>query len=142
MVGMGFIMLAISWWGIILRWRGTLETSRWFLWCALFSFPTGFIAVLCGWFTAEVGRQPWIVYGILRTKDAVTPSLTTREVAFSLLAYIAVYATFGSFGLYYIYRLLRDGPTGEAPAIPGATANRPMAFADPQTATGNQFRAE
>jgi cytochrome bd ubiquinol oxidase subunit I len=143
MVGMGFIMFATSWWGVVLRWRGSLETSRWFLWCAFLSFPTGFIAVLCGWFTAEVGRQPWIVYGILRTKDAVTPSLTTGDVIFSLLAYIAVYGTFGSFGLYYIYSLLRDGPSGVARAIPDATANRPMAFAgDAQTATGNRRRTQ
>ena len=143
MVGMGLIMLATSWSGIVLRWRGKLETSRRFLWCALLSFPTGFIAVLCGWFTAEVGRQPWIVYGMLRTKDAVTPSLTTGRVAFSLLAYVAVYATFVSFGLYYIYRLLRDGPSGEAQATPGATANRPMAFAgDAQTATGHELRTK
>ena len=141
MVGMGMLMLATSWLGVILRWRGTLEMSRWFLWCAFLSFPAGFIAVLCGWFTAEVGRQPWVVYGILRTKDAVTPSLTGGDVIFSLLAYIAVYSTFGSFGLYYIYRLLRDGPSGEALAIPGATANRPMAFAgDAATATGNRAR--
>jgi len=141
MVGMGMLMLVTSWLGVILRWRGILETSRWFLWCAFLAFPTGFIAVLCGWFTAEVGRQPWVVYGLLRTKDAVTPSLTTGDVTFSLLAYIVVYGTFGSFGLYYIYRLLRDGPSGEALAIPGATANRPMAVAgDAQTATGNQLR--
>jgi len=143
MAGMGLIMLATSWWGMGLRWWGKLETSRWFLWCALLSFPTGFIAVLCGWFTAEVGRQPWIVYGMLRTKDAVTPSLTAGHVAFSLLAYVGVYATFVSFGLYYIYRLLRDGPSSAAQTIPGATANRPMAFAgDAQTATGHELRTE
>lgn len=142
MVGMGLIMLGISWWGNLLRWRGKLETSRWFLWCAFLSFPSGFIAVLTGWYTAEVGRQPWIVYGLLRTKDAVTPSLTTGVVLSSLLAYIAVYAVFVSFGLYYIYQLLKEGPTGEARAIPGATASRPMAFADQaDTATGSQLRA-
>ena len=68
MVGMGLIMLAISWFGNFLRWRGRLETTRWFLWCAFLSFPTGFVAVLSGWYTAEVGRQPWVVYGLLRTE--------------------------------------------------------------------------
>ncbi len=110
MVGMGLIMLAVSWFGVWLRWRGKLDSTRWFLWVALLSFPTGFVAVLAGWFTAEVGRQPWVVYGLLRTKDAVTPSLATADVAFSLLAYIAVYAVIYSFGFYYNYRLLRDGP--------------------------------
>ena len=99
MVGMGLIMLGVSWFGNLLRWRGRLETTRWFLWAAFLSFPTGFVAVLCGWFTAEVGRQPWVVYGLLRTKDAVTPSLATGDVVFSLLAYIAVYAVIYSFGI-------------------------------------------
>ena len=92
MVGMGLIMLGVSWLGNFLRWRGRLETTRWFLWAAFLSFPTGFIAVLCGWYTAEVGRQPWVVYGLLRTRDAVTPSLTTGDVLFSLPGYVLVYA--------------------------------------------------
>src|SRR5271166_3439483 len=121
MVGMGLIMFAVSWFGVWLRWRGTLDNTRWFLWVAFLSFPTGFVAVLAGWFTAEVGRQPWVVYGLLRTKDAVTPSLTTGDVLFSLIAYFAVYVTIYSFGFYYIYRLLRDGPAVEvAAALPGA----------------------
>src|SRR6185312_2715304 len=100
--------------GNILRWRGQLETTRWFLWATLLSFPTGFIAVLCGWYTAEVGRQPWVVYGLLRTRDAVTPSLTTADVSLSLTIYVLVYAVFASFGMYYIYKLLREGPVSVA----------------------------
>ena len=120
MVGMGLIMLAVSWFGTWLRFRGRLETTRWFLWAAFASFPTGFVAVLMGWFTAEIGRQPWVVYGLLRTKDAVTPSLVTADVMFSLLGYIAVYAVIYSCGLYYIYRVLRDGPAVEvSAALPG-----------------------
>src|SRR5215475_12316318 len=126
MVGMGLIMLAISWLGNVLRWRGRLETSRWFLWGTFLSFPTGFIAILTGWYTAEVGRQPWVVYGLLRTRDAVTPSLTTNDVVVSLASYGLVYAFIYSFGVHYIYKLLRQGPTGEAKAIPAATASRPM----------------
>jgi len=128
MVGMGVIILAVSWFGVWLRWRGRLETTHWFLWIAFLSFPTGFVAVLAGWFTAEVGRQPWVVYGLLRTKDAVTPSLTGGDVLFSLIAYIVVYAVIYSSGFYYIYRVLRDGPAAEVRgALPGparATALR------------------
>src|SRR5215470_11413986 len=80
MVGMGLIMLAVSWFGCWLRLRGRLETTRWFLWAAFLAFPAGFIAILSGWYTAEVGRQPWVVYGLLRTSDAITPSLTTGDV--------------------------------------------------------------
>jgi cytochrome d ubiquinol oxidase subunit I len=142
MVGMGLVMLAISWCGNLLRFRSQLETTRWFLWCTFLSFPTGFIAVLAGWYTAEVGRQPWVVYGLLRTADAVTPSLTTGETAFSFGGYVLVYAVFVAFGIYYIFKLLLQGPTVEAAAIPGA-ASRPMAFADDApSATGNQSLAK
>ncbi len=143
MAGMGLLMLAVSWFGNLLRLRGRLESTRWFLWVAFLSFPTGFIAVLTGWFTAEVGRQPWVVYGLLRTKDAVTPSLVTDDVLLSLVGYAVVYALFISFGFYYIYKLLRDGPTVAATPIPGATPNRPLAFADDAaSATGGQLPAK
>jgi cytochrome d ubiquinol oxidase subunit I len=143
MAGMGILMLAVSWFANLLRVMGKLETARWFLWAAFLSFPTGFIAVLTGWYTAEVGRQPWVVYGLLRTKDAITPSLVGGDVLFSLLGYIVVYGLFVSFGLYYIYKLLREGPTVPAVAIPGANPHRPLAFADDaNSATGNQAAAK
>jgi cytochrome bd ubiquinol oxidase subunit I len=137
MAGMGLIMLGVSWMGNFLRLRRRLETARWFLWATFLSFPTGFIAILTGWYTAEVGRQPWVVYNILRTRDAVTPSLVTSDVLISLVLYVVVYGLFISFGMYYIYKLLREGPTVPATTIPGATPNRPLAFADDAaTATG------
>ena len=129
MVGMGLVMLAISWFGLLLRWRGRLEHARWFLWCAFLSFPTGFVAVLTGWFTAEVGRQPWVVYGLLRTADAVTPSLRGVDVLVSLSGYVLVYAVLVGFGLRYIYKLLRQGPAAPQPLPAGTTPQRPMAVA-------------
>jgi cytochrome d ubiquinol oxidase subunit I len=84
--------------------------------------------VLSGWFTAEVGRQPWAIYGVLRTSDAVTPSLVTWNVAFSLMAYVVVYGLVYSFGLAYIFRLLRDGPRDFSTPWDG-TAKRPMSLA-------------
>jgi cytochrome bd ubiquinol oxidase subunit I len=129
MVGMGLVMLAVSWFGNFLRWRGKLDSSRWFLWCAFASFPTGFVAILTGWYTAEVGRQPWVVYGLLRTKDAVTPALTTGDVLTSLVVYVVVYWLFVSFGIYYIYKLLRDGPRATTKATANLTGRRPLAVA-------------
>jgi cytochrome bd ubiquinol oxidase subunit I len=129
MVGMGLIMAAISWGGLLLVWRGRLDTARWFLWAAFLSFPTGFVAVLCGWYTAEVGRQPWVVYGILRTEDAITPSLSGGQVLFSLIAYIVVYAVIYSFGLTYIYRVLRAGPASEPESVSHLQPGRPLAVA-------------
>ena len=82
------------------------------------------------------------MYGLLRTRDAVTPSLITGDVLVSLAGYVLIYAGFVSFGVYYIYKLLRDGPTVEARAIPRATGSRPMAFADTaESATGGSLPA-
>ena len=140
MIGMGLVMLAISWWGVLLWLRGRLDTNRWFLRCTFLSFPAGFIAVIAGWLTTEVGRQPWVVYGLLRTEDAVTPSLTGGDVLFTLCAYVLVYCTFIPFGVYYIYKLLREGPTADSHEPHGVTASRPLAFADDAaTATGGQL---
>jgi cytochrome d ubiquinol oxidase subunit I len=139
MVGMGLVMLAISWFGNWLRWRGRLATTRWFLWCATLAFPAGFVAVLSGWFTAEVGRQPWVVWGLLRTADAVTPTLTGPQVLATLIGYVVVYTVIFAFGMLYIYALLREGPAGDDTRITAATGMRPMAAAGPaETATGNQ----
>jgi cytochrome d ubiquinol oxidase subunit I len=141
MVGMGLIMLGISWFGLFLWWRDRLEISRWFLWLAFLAFPTGFVGVIAGWYTAEVGRQPWIVYGLLRTSEAVTPSLSAPTALISLVVYILVYLSVFSFGAVYIYRLLRDGPSDEIESE-GATPSRPMAFADAATATGRKGSVE
>ena len=142
MVGLGVIMLAISWFGLFLWWRGSLEVTRWFLWIAFLAFPTGFVAVISGWYTAEVGRQPWIVYGLMRTSEAITPSLTAEVALFSLVCYVVVYLTVFSFGAYYIYKLLREGPRDEAERPSGATPSRPMAFADAGTSAGDRRPAE
>jgi cytochrome d ubiquinol oxidase subunit I len=142
MVGMGLVMLAISWFGCFLRWRNRLQANRWFLWTTFLAFPSGFVAVVSGWYTAEVGRQPWVVYGLLRTEEAVTPTLSAADVWTSLTGYVLVYAVIYSFGIYYIYRLLRDGPQGAEPQIPRATAMRPMAAAgSARTATGSGGKA-
>ena len=136
MVGMGLLMLAVSWVGVLLRLLGRLDDSRWYLWPAFLSFPSGFVAVIAGWYTAEIGRQPWVIYGILRTEDAVNPSLAGPEVAISLAGYVLVYAVVYSFGPTYIYRLLRDGPQ-PTPTPERATARRPLAFAGAD-ATGSR----
>ena len=87
------------------------------------------MAILTGWYTAEIGRQPWVVYGLLRTKDAVTPSLTTGDVLTSLIIYVAVYWLFVSFGIYYIYKLLREGPRSKTQGTSNVTGSRPLAVA-------------
>src|SRR4029077_924292 len=91
------------------------------------SFPLPFIATLTGWFTAEVGRQPWVVYGVLRTAEAMTPLLTARAATISLVVFCALYSFIFLFGALYIYRLLRKGPEGRLALPPvSASPNRPL----------------
>jgi cytochrome d ubiquinol oxidase subunit I len=131
MVGCGLLMLALAWIGSFLSRKGRIERSRLMLWSVFFSFPLPFIAILTGWYTAEVGRQPWAVYGVLRTAEAVTPFLTTRAAAASLIIFTAVYAFIFLFGIFYIYRLLRAGPNWQLEETPhGAGPNRPMSLGD------------
>jgi cytochrome d ubiquinol oxidase subunit I len=110
MVGCGIVMLCLAWVGSWLSLDDRLETRRWLLWGTFLSFPLGFIATLTGWFTAEVGRQPWVVYGLLRTAQATTPFLTPRDVSITLLVFGGIYALIFAAGTVYIYRLLRQGP--------------------------------
>ncbi len=131
MVACGLAMLALAWVGSYLFRKNRIEHSRLLLWFTFLSFPLPFVAILTGWFTAEVGRQPWTVYGVLRTADALTPFLTTRAAAISLVVYCTIYSFIFAFGILYNYRLLRAGPAGRL-VLPstGATANRPMSVVD------------
>jgi len=113
MVGIGVLMLAVVVWSWWLRARKRLFDSRPFLAACQAMIPFGFIAVIAGWIVTEVGRQPWVVYGLLRTGDAVSPSLTGTDVLISLALYIAVYAVVFGAGLFYLVRLVRTGPPTE-----------------------------
>ena len=139
MVGCGLIMLGLAWLGSWLIIKHRIEKSRWLLRFIFLSFPLPFIATLAGWYTAEVGRQPWVVYGVLRTAKAVTPFLTAYAAATTLILFAAVYAFIFSFGTYYIYRLLRAGPGSPAAVAADATPNRPMSLADPKAVSHRHF---
>jgi cytochrome d ubiquinol oxidase subunit I len=131
MVGCGLVMLGLAWLGSYLSLRRRIERSRLLLRLVFLGFPLPFVAMLTGWYTAEVGRQPWVVYGVLRTADAVTPFLSAAAATTTLVLFGAVYAFIFSFGTYYIYRLLRAGPAGLATNAPHiAVPNRPMSLAD------------
>lgn len=109
MVAIGFLMLFVALWSLYLRWKGTLYTNRTFLYATMLMTPSGFGAVLFGWFTAEIGRQPYVVYGLQRTADAVSP-VTAEAVTATLLTFIVVYSFVFGFGSYYLAKLLRRGP--------------------------------
>lgn len=127
MVGCGLLMLFLAWVGGAYAWTGRIERQRWLLWATFCSFPLGFIATLTGWFTAEVGRQPWTVYGLLRTSEAATPFLERAQVAFTLTLFVVVYSIIFFFGSLYIYVLLKRGPIeGLAPNTVVRNPKRPL----------------
>ncbi|SFB95631.1 cytochrome d ubiquinol oxidase subunit I [Bosea sp. CRIB-10] len=109
MVGIGTLMIVFGWVGAFLWKRGTVFEARRWLWLAQYSWPAGFIAILSGWFVTEVGRQPWLATGILRSKDAVSP-ITTAEVAISLALFVFVYCVVFAAGIALINRLIDKGP--------------------------------
>ena len=110
MVGLGVLMLALVALGWALRFAGRLFSSDWFLKTLIWTGPIGFLAVLAGWTTTEVGRQPWTVYGLLRTAESVTPSLTGIDVMISLLGYMLVYLVVYPVGVWFMARAIQRGP--------------------------------
>jgi cytochrome d ubiquinol oxidase subunit I len=111
MVGLGFLMLFVALTGLYLRYKKSLYDSRWFLTCCIWLSPTGFISIIMGWFVAELGRQPWIIYQYMKTLDAHSP-VSLHQVLFSFLAIIAVYGVI--FGYYYFSYFLKAIATGPA----------------------------
>jgi len=110
MVGIGLLMLALVAWSWVLRARRRLFVARWFWLACELASPLGFIAVIAGWTTTEVGRQPWTVYGLLRTSDSVSSSLTGTDVLLSLIGYAVVYLIMYPAGITMMARLVRKGP--------------------------------
>ena len=129
MVGLGLLMIALGLWGAWLVWRTPgPEQNRWYLRFAVAMGPAGFIAVISGWIVAEVGRQPYVIYGILRTADAVSP-VGAGQVTASLLAFMSIYAVVFSVGVLYILRLIAAGPAPEPPAEHDEPPGNPLAAA-------------
>ena len=122
--GLMMLTVASSWW---LRLRGNLYDSDWYLRLCTFAGPLGFVAVIAGWATTEVGRQPWTVYGLLRTADSVSPSLTGADVSLSLLAYTVVYLVMFAAGFALILRIFGRGPADIEPEfIEGGRPKSPV----------------
>jgi cytochrome d ubiquinol oxidase subunit I len=116
MVGLGMLMILMGVVGVVLWWLGWLDRFKLFHVAAVLMGPSGFIAVLAGWISAEVGRQPYVVYGVLRTADAISP-VTAEQVSLSLLFFMVVYAIVFSTGVLYILRLIWKGPDQDEAAV-------------------------
>jgi cytochrome d ubiquinol oxidase subunit I len=128
MVAIGMAMIAIGLVGAWLWWRGRLFDARWYLAPVGYAWSFGFIAILAGWMVTEIGRQPWLVHGVLRTADATSPVLTST-VATSLALFVLVYCVVFTVGVMYIRRMLQKGPTPVSHAPDEALPSRPLSAA-------------
>ncbi|MDN0085270.1 cytochrome ubiquinol oxidase subunit I [Crenobacter sp. SG2305] len=139
MVGLGLLMILLAAISLVLKKGGRLYEARWFQRFTVAMSPAGFIALLAGWVTTEAGRQPWVVYGLLRTVQAASP-VSSQQVGVSLLIFVVVYLPVFGTGIYYLLKLLHKGPSlvehtpaGEREAIGAMTTysgRRPLSGAD------------
>ena len=109
MVGLGLLMLLLGLWSLALRWRGRLFKSPRFLRFATLMGPAGLIAILAGWLTTEIGRQPWVIYGVMRTRDAVS-NHSALALSTTLIVFVVMYCVVFSTGISYILKLVARGP--------------------------------
>jgi cytochrome d ubiquinol oxidase subunit I len=149
MVGLGFLMLGLGLWSLVARWRKGLYEWTWLHRLALLMGPSGFVAVIAGWVTTEVGRQPYVIYGLMRTAEARAP-IDAPAVATSLLIFVIVYFLVFGAGTLYILKLMKHPPhEGEAaPAhapirtagITPSTSIRRPAASDPRPGRSEEAR--
>jgi cytochrome d ubiquinol oxidase subunit I len=110
MVGIGFLMMLLTLIAVYLRWRDKLYSTKWFLKASVCSAPLGFIALWCGWLTAEIGRQPWIVYNQIRTLDAISNVQLSNVIISFLLIFVVYGIIFGYFYFYFLHKTISKGP--------------------------------
>jgi len=126
MLALGMTMFALAVISLWLRWHGRLYSARWFLRALVLMTPSGVLATLGGWYTAEIGRQPWVINGMLRTADAVSPVPATTLLS-TLITFVCVYTVFFLAFLIFTLRLIRRGPAGlPAHALPSGSLKRDL----------------
>jgi len=110
MVGLGTIFIAIMVAAVVWLWRGWLFSSSWLLWIVMLAFPLPFIANTAGWLTAEIGRQPWLVYGLYRTEHGHSPLVSSGNVLFTLLGFLGMYTIISLLYIFLVLRRIEEGP--------------------------------
>jgi cytochrome bd ubiquinol oxidase subunit I len=123
MITLGTMFVILMAYASFQNWRGRLESSTWLLWVLMLAFPFPYIANTLGWMTAELGRQPWLVYGLFRTRDGVSKVVSHGDTIFTLIGFIGLYFVLGLLFLYLVGREIGHGPDeviagrGEEPAL-------------------------
>lgn len=110
MVGLGTIFIGIMSLGVFLLWRKKVFQSRWFLWILMLSFPFPYIANTAGWMTAELGRQPWLIYGLLKTADGFSSNVSSGNALFTLLGFAGIYLMVGLLFIILVLKEINEGP--------------------------------
>ena len=117
MAGLGTIFILIMVMAAVLLWRKRLFRSRWMLWILLLAVPLPYIANTAGWLTAELGRQPWLVYGLLRTSEGFSPTVSGGNAWFTLLGFMGIYTVLAMFCLFLVTRVIAQGPAPVATRV-------------------------
>ena len=115
MVGFGTMLVSIMGLALLWLWRGRLFAASWLLWLLMLAAPFPYIATTAGWMTAELGRQPWLVYGLLRTADGVSPLVHSGNALFTLLGFLGLYFLVGLLFLFLIAETIKKGPASSSP---------------------------
>ena len=113
MVGLGTIFIAVMVVAAFLYWRGKLFASRWMLWILMLCVPLPYIANTAGWMTAELGRQPWLIYGLMRTAQGASPRVSAGNALFTLIGFMGLYTVLAILWLLLVYREIETGPEPE-----------------------------
>jgi cytochrome d ubiquinol oxidase subunit I len=121
MAGLGTWFLLLMVVAAVQLWRGKLYSARWILWPILLSFPLPYVANTAGWMTAEIGRQPWVVYGLMRTSQGYSIHVSAGNALFTLLGFLGMYSVLSILWIVLVYRFIRTGPAAAAVALPEPT---------------------
>jgi cytochrome d ubiquinol oxidase subunit I len=117
MAGLGTWFLLLMAVAAFLLWRGKLYGARWVLWPVLLSFPLPYVANTAGWMTAEIGRQPWLVYGLIRTSEGYSTHVSAGNTLFTLLGFLGMYSVLSILWIVLVYRFIRTGPEAAAAKV-------------------------
>ena len=110
MVGLGTIFIGIMALATFLLWKEKLFRAKWLLWIIMFMIPFPYIANTAGWYTSELGRQPWLVYNLMKMTDGISPTVSSGNTLFTLLGFIGLYALLGLLFLMLVLKAVKKGP--------------------------------
>jgi len=111
MVGLGTLFILVMALSALQLWRGRLFETRSLLWALILLIPLPFVANTAGWMTAELGRQPWLIYGLMRTADGVSPHVSAGSAMFTLLGFMGLYTLLFLLGMFLVWRIFEQGPS-------------------------------